>query len=69
MPEMTLKINGEPQSVEEGTRLLDLLKALDLPSSGIAVAIDQRIIPKGDYADVVLVEGSSVEIVRAVGGG
>lgn len=69
MPEMTLKINGEPQSVEEGTRLLDLLKALDLPSSGIAVAIDQRIIPKGDYAGVVLVEGSTVEIVRAVGGG
>ncbi len=69
MPEITLKINGESQSVAEGTQLLELLDALNLPSSGIAVAIDQRIIPRREYDGLTLVDGSTIEIVRAVGGG
>ena len=69
MPEITLKINGESQSVAEGTQLLALLDDLNLPSSGIAVAIDQRIIPRREYDGLTLVDGSTIEIVRAVGGG
>ena len=69
MPEITLKINGESQSVAEGTQLLELLDGLNLPSSGIAVAIDQRIIPRREYDGLTLVDGSTIEIVRAVGGG
>ena len=69
MPEMRLKVNGESRSVAQGTRLLELLETLDLPSSGIAVAIDHRIIPKRDYDELTLVDGSTIEIVRAVGGG
>lgn len=69
MPEITLKINGESQSVAQGTQLLELLDALNLPSSGIAVAIDQRIISRREYDGLTLVDGSTIEIVRAVGGG
>ncbi len=66
---MEVQVNGETRSVPSGMRLMQLLEDLNITSSGIAVAIDRRIVPRADHASVILTAGSSVEIVRAVGGG
>ena len=49
--------------------LLELLESLEVSLPGIAVAMDHRIVPKTDYAAITLEEGTTIEIVRAVGGG
>jgi thiamine biosynthesis protein ThiS len=69
METMDVQVNGETRAVPSEMSLLQLLEVLNITSSGVAVAIDRRIVPREDHAGVILTAGSSVEIVRAVGGG
>ena len=59
---------------DERTLLPDgpaLLEALDVPGggSGVAVAVDAEVVPRGEWDRTELGEGARVEVVRAVQGG
>jgi len=69
MKTIDVQVNGKTRSVPSGMRLVQLLEDLNITSSGIAVAIDRQIVPRAEHASVILTAGSSIEIVRAVGGG
>ncbi|MBI3126167.1 MAG: sulfur carrier protein ThiS [Candidatus Tectomicrobia bacterium] len=66
---MRIRVNGEEKEVAGGLTVSALLESLDLPPTGIAVALNMEVVRRSDYAAVALSEGDEVEIVRAVGGG
>ena len=68
---MKIRVNGETKEVHLNINIHDLLIALELnpTQAGIAVAVDQEVIPKTQWQATELHEGSEVEIIRAVQGG
>lgn len=66
---MNISVNGKSLSVQSDTTVAQLLLQLDLSHERIAVEHNLKIIPKTYFANVLLEEGDSLEIVRFVGGG
>ena len=66
---MNATINGEGKDLDEGTTVGGLLRALGVPLSGIAVAVNERIVRAVSFDDHQVRDGDSIEIIRAVAGG
>lgn len=68
---MNLQINGDERDIEgEQLDLTDLLEALEVEQRrGVAVAVNNRVIPRSQWAEHRLEEGDAVEIIRATQGG
>ena len=66
---MRIQINGEVHTVAPGETLESLVLSLDLPSEGVALALNRQVVSRREWASRSLTEGDRVEIVRAVGGG
>ena len=49
--------------------LLQLTNELSLPAQGVAVAVDNRMVPRAEWADYALSEGISIVIIKAACGG
>ena len=65
---MKIKVNNK--EVETGTcHLLKLSQELELPSTGIAVAVNNRMIPRTEWEHFVLREHDELVIIKAVCGG
>jgi sulfur carrier protein len=67
--QMTVIVNGQPQQVRAGTTLAQLLVDLRLPQRGIAVEINETVVPRIRHAEQTLSEGDRLEVVSLVGGG
>lgn len=63
-----LTINGKVTDVTSKT-IGELLKELGIPSPGVAVAVNDEIIPKGDHATQTINEGDRLDIIKPIGGG
>ncbi len=68
-PLITVTINGEPQQVDSGSTVADLIARMELTGKRLAVERNQEIVPKSSHADVVLQPADVIEIVHAIGGG
>jgi sulfur carrier protein len=69
---MLLRVNGAPVEVPGpgGTPLLDVLAAAGMDDlRGVAIALDEEVVPRSDWATCRLHEGQSIEVVRASQGG
>ena len=67
---MTTTINGEPRDLADGQTLEMLLRALGIETAtGIAIAVNARVVRRGAFAEHVLRNGDAIEIIRAVAGG
>jgi sulfur carrier protein len=66
---LTLTVNGEARAVADGTTVGRLLADLGVVPPGIAVAVNERVVPGANLAEHALREGDAVEIIRAVAGG
>lgn len=66
---MTTLVNGETRVFEEGMTLLGALHALGVEAPGIAVAVNDDVVPRSRFGEHQLREGDAVEIIRAVAGG
>jgi len=66
---LQITLNGDPYEIEGDPRLAALLERLNMKSSRVAVEINQRIIPKAEFAATEIKAGDSVEIINFVGGG
>jgi len=62
-------VNGEKRPVPPGRTLAELVRELDLEGRRVAVEVNERIVPRSEYADHVLNSGDRVEVVAAIGGG
>jgi sulfur carrier protein len=68
---MTVVVNGERRELPAGTTVRGLLDALAVPggASGVAIAVDAQVVPRGEWETTELDEGARVEVLRAIQGG
>jgi sulfur carrier protein len=68
---IAIHINGASASVAEPATIADLLRqqGLDPTVRGIAVAINDAIVPCASWAGTALSAGDRIEIVKAFAGG
>ena len=65
-----MKVSVNNKDVETGaTTLSQLTEELSLPAQGIAIAVNNRMVPRTEWADYALVEGTSIIIIKAACGG
>ncbi len=67
---MFVNLNGKAHEIKLGLSLIKLLEELGLAErKAIAIALNGEVLKREEYAGIVLNEGDSLEIVRAIGGG
>ncbi|MDO4163654.1 MAG: sulfur carrier protein ThiS [Bacteroides sp.] len=65
-----MKLSVNSQEVEtQATTLSQLIEELSLPVQGIAVAVDNQLVPRTEWADTPLSEGIAIVIIKAACGG
>jgi len=64
-----LTVNGEPTEIEGPIALVAFLESLEVNTQMVAVAHNGTVLRRGEYADVILQDGDTLEVVRPVGGG
>ncbi|NPA42293.1 MAG: sulfur carrier protein ThiS [Aquificae bacterium] len=69
MPRIT--VNGEEKVIERELSVMELLEEMNIKfrEVGLAVAINEEVVPKSQYTTRKVKEGDKVEIVQLVGGG
>ncbi len=65
---MIINVNEKQVEVAEATTVAALLASMGYPERGIAVAMDQAVLPKSRWA-TALSDGARLEVVTAVQGG
>ncbi len=68
---MNVRVNGEIKTIQPGLTLYQLLLDLQIHPSqpGIAIALNQEVIPRKRWPETEIPSESEVEIIRAVQGG
>lgn len=66
---MTVSVNGEPREVPEGTTLDRIVATLTQVSTGVAAALNETVVPRGQWPTTALGDGDRVEVLTAVQGG
>lgn len=65
---MKLIVNGE--SIEKDVKsLAQLLKTMDIPERGVAVAVNNSMVCRDNWADFSLSEGDNILVIKAACGG
>jgi len=67
---MTVSVNNQLQDTKKEARLIQLLEQLSLhEQKGMAVAVNNTVVPKKQWNDYILNESDKVTIIRATQGG
>ena len=65
---MDLILNGKPYSVAQACSVEELIRLLGLDGK-FAVEVNQTIVPRSQYTNLMLQQNDNIEIVQAIGGG
>ncbi|WP_079159662.1 sulfur carrier protein ThiS [Streptomyces griseus] len=66
---VSVSVNGEARGVPAGTALDSLIAGLTRAPSGVAAAVNESVVPRGEWPATVLHDGDRVEVLTAVQGG
>jgi len=66
---IAVQVNGKQVELDQPTPLLAYFDRLGVNHRAVAVEHNGVIIERADYANTILRDGDTVEIVRMVGGG
>lgn len=66
---MQVTLNGTSADLPFGLTLAELVPTISDRVSGIAVAHNGEVVPRGGWPNLILVEGDQVDVVTAVQGG
>ncbi|ALG05957.1 sulfur carrier protein ThiS [Kibdelosporangium phytohabitans] len=66
---MKVRVNGVERELAEGATVADVLRLLDIPRTGVAVAVDGEVVPRAKHPETVVGAGADVEVLTAVQGG
>jgi sulfur carrier protein len=66
---MTITVNGIPRELTASTTIESLVGELAGSTRGVAVAVDATVVPRQNWLQTPLRDGSTVEILTAVQGG
>jgi sulfur carrier protein len=64
-----ITVNGQPRHFGDRTSLADLVSAITDRDTGIAVAVNNEVIPRGGWQSTVVNDGDRIDVVTAVQGG
>jgi sulfur carrier protein len=66
---MRLMVNGTERDIAAGATVDALLQTLALRREGVAVALNDDVVPRAEHATRTLNDGDRLEIIVAVAGG
>ena len=66
---MIIVLNGEKKDIPTGLTVKMLLEHLEIKPERVAVEINEEIVRKATYAEVLVRENDRVEVVQFMGGG
>ena len=65
-----MKLTVNQQSIEtEAKNLEELVAELNLPNQGVAVAVDNRLVKRNEWAYYALTDDAKITIIKAACGG
>ncbi len=65
---MEIFVNGNIENVTS-TNVQALLIELNIPTTGIAIAVESTVVPKSNWQQFIVEEKSKITIIRATQGG
>lgn len=65
---MNIKLNNKTTSIAS-CNLQELAQEMNLPEKGIAVAINNQMIPRSEWINTSIAEGADIVIIKAACGG
>lgn len=66
---MKLTVNSKETEVKDGCTVAQLAAQLALPEKGVAIAVNNKMIPRTEWAERVLQSNDSLVIIKAACGG
>ncbi len=67
---MRIFLNDQPREIAPGSTLAELLRELGLAErKGVAVAVNDAVVPRSEWPAQPLAEGARVLVIRATQGG
>jgi sulfur carrier protein len=66
---VTVTLNGEARTLAAGTTVADLVADLAGDRRGVAVAVNDEVVPRSEWDEHVVAPGDRVEVLKAVQGG
>ncbi|ACE61225.1 sulfur carrier protein ThiS [Actinobacillus pleuropneumoniae] len=66
---MQIFINNQPLDVAENTSIQTALALSQANLQGVAVALNQQIVPKNEWQSYPLQEGAKLTVFKAIAGG
>ncbi|MFZ3497049.1 sulfur carrier protein ThiS [Streptomyces sp. 5.8] len=66
---MTISVNGEPREIADGTMLATVVATLTAATKGVAAALNETVVPRGQWPYTSVTDGDRVEVLTAVQGG
>ncbi|MGV9310940.1 sulfur carrier protein ThiS [Streptomyces sp. NPDC003691] len=64
-----VSVNGEWRQLATGTTLDALVATLTSAPAGVAAAVNETVVPRGQWPGTLLGDGDRVEVLTAVQGG
>ncbi len=66
---ITIRINEKDLEIPANTNINQLLALTQSPEKGIAIAINESIIPSSEWSDVCVQQNDTILIIQATQGG
>ncbi|WP_314172724.1 sulfur carrier protein ThiS [Streptomyces winkii] len=66
---VTVSVNGASREVRSGSTLDEVVAELTSAPSGVAAAVNETVVPRGQWPRTRLADGDRVEVLTAVQGG
>jgi sulfur carrier protein len=67
---MNIRLNDQPRLIASGATLLDLLRELAFAErKGVAVAVNDNVVPRAEWPARALAESDRVLVIQATQGG
>ena len=66
---MKVLVNNKETELIQGNTIADLAQQMNLPQQGVAIAVQNRMVPRAEWSEKVLQEGDSLVIIKAACGG
>lgn len=66
---MKLTVNNKEAEVQDGCTIAGLAVQLALPEKGVAVAVNNKMVPRTEWTEHVLQSGDSLVVIKAACGG
>ena len=69
LTKITIRLNGDPYTIDGDARLTTLFEKLKMKPGRIAVELNREVVPKAEHRNVILKDGDELELINFVGGG